>query len=209
MPSRPNLRVLIADDHAMVRLALSESIATQPDMELIAEASDGQSALSLYRQFRPDVTVLDYQLPDTTGATLTAHLLKEDPQARIIILSIFQGEEDIWRAYKAGVLGYLPKSFEITQILEAVRQVGQGRTCFPPAIQAQIDRRQGRADLSHGELQVLRQLVLGRTNKEIAGTLFVSESTVKLHVQNILLKLRVIDRTQAAVMAVKEGIIHL
>ena len=202
-------RILIVDDHAMMRFALAEAIAAESDLTLVGEATNGPEAVTLYRQHQPDVVIMDYQLPGPSGAEITEQLMQEFPKARVLLLSIFEGEEDIWRAAQAGVFGYITKSAEIAEMLSALRQVAAGHSYFPPPIAAKLSARSSQETLSPRELQMLSEIVNGRSNKEIAEHLRLSESAVKLYISNALSKLGVQDRTQAAILAVKRGIVHL
>lgn len=203
------IRILIVDDHAMVRFALAEAIAGEDDLTLVAEASEGADALALYRRHQPDVVTMDFQLPGADGAESTALLRAAFPAARVVLLSVFEGEEDIWRAVQAGALGYVPKSAEIAEVLEAIRELAAGREYFPAVIAARLAARRTRDTLTPREHQVLREIVGGRSNKEIAASLHLSEAAVKLYISNTLAKLGVADRTQAAIQAVRRGIVHL
>ena len=203
------IRILIVDDHAMVRFALAEAIAGETDLTLVAEAANGTEALALYRKHQPDVVTMDFQLPGADGAESTAKLRAEFPDARVVLLSVFEGEEDIWRAVQAGALGYVPKSAEIAEVLEGIRELAAGREYFPAAIAARLTARRARGTLTPRELQVLREIVAGRSNKEIATALHLSEAAVKLYISNTLAKLGVADRTQAAIQAIRRGIVHL
>ena len=206
---RRKIRVLIVDDHAMMRLGLAEAVSGERDMALAGEASNGGQAVEAYREFQPDVVTMDFQMPGMDGAEATARLRAEFPEARVVILSVFEGEEDIWRAVQAGAMGYVLKSAEVEDILEAIRHVVAGDTYFPPAIAAKLADRKTRDTLTTRESQVLRHVVAGLSNKEIASTMRTSEATVKLHISNTLAKLGVADRTQAAIVAVQRGIVHL
>lgn len=206
---RRKIRVLIVDDHAMMRLGLAEAINGERDMMLAGEASNGAQAIEAYRELQPDVVTMDFQMPGVDGAEATARLRSEFPEARVVILSVFEGEEDIWRAVKAGAMGYVLKSAEVEDILEAIRHVMAGDTYFPAAIASKLAAREMRDTLTNRESQVLRHIVAGLSNKEIAATLHTSEATVKLHISNTLAKLGVADRTQAAIVAVQRGIVHL
>jgi DNA-binding NarL/FixJ family response regulator len=206
---KSSIRILIVDDHAMVRLGLAEAIGASDNLVLVGEATNGAQALALYRQHRPDVVTMDFQLPGGDGAEATARLRAEFPDARVIMLSVFEGEEDIWRAVEAGAKGYLPKSAEVEELLAAITQVSDGGDHFPPAIAAKLAGRRIRSTLSPRELQVLRQIVAGHSNKQIVAAMHLSEATVKLHISNMLAKLGVADRTQAAIVAVQRGIVHL
>jgi DNA-binding NarL/FixJ family response regulator len=206
---KTKIRVLIVDDHAMMRLGLAEAILGDPHLTLVGEAANGEEALTLYRRHRPDVVIMDFQIPGADGADTTARLRSEFPDARVVVLSVFEGEENIYRAVEAGALGYVPKSARIDDVLEAVRQVFANGSYFPPAIAAKLATRRARAGLTPSELQVLREIVAGRSNKEIASALFMSGATVKLRISNLLVKLDVADRTQAAVEAVRRGIVNV
>ncbi len=206
---RKKIRVLIVDDHAMMRLGLAEAVNGERDMQLAGEASNGSQAMEAYRTFQPDVVTMDFQMPGMNGAEATTRLRAEFPEARVVILSVFEGEEDIWRAVQAGAMGYVLKSAEVEDILEAIRHVVAGDTYFPPAIAAKLADRKTRDTLTTRESQVLRHVVAGLSNKEIASTMRTSEATVKLHISNTLAKLGVADRTQAAIVAVQRGIVHL
>lgn len=203
------IRVLIVDDHAMMRLGLAEAIAGERDLALVAEAANGTQAVEQYRKHQPDVVTMDFQLPGADGAESTAILRAAFPDARVIILSVFEGEEDIWRAVEAGAMAYVSKSAEVEEVLEAIRSVFAGDTYFPAPIAAKLAMRREHDTLTARELQVLRHVVAGLSNKEIAAALHMSEATVKLHISNTLAKLNVADRTQAAIVAVRRGIVHL
>ena len=203
------IRVLIVDDHQLVRIGLAESIVATDDLEAVGEAANGEQALEKYRLLRPDVVIMDYQMPRMNGAETTANLRQEFPTAAVIILSVYEGEEDIWRAAQAGASGYLPKSVEMPEILTAIRHVAAGDTYFPVNILAKLDERRSRADLTPREMEVLRLIVAGRSNKEIAATLHVSDGWVRLYVSRVLAQLQVTDRTQAAVQAIQRGLVHL
>lgn len=204
-----NIRVLIVDDHAMMRLGLAEAIAGEPDMVLAGEAANGAQALEQYRKHQPDVVTMDFQMPGADGAESIALLRAEFPEARVVVLSVFEGEENIWRAVQAGASGYVLKSAEVEDVLAAIRHVINGDTYFPAAVAAKLAARETREALTPRELQVLRLIVAGLSNKEIAAALHMSEATVKLHISNTLAKLDVADRTQAAIVAVQRGIVHL
>jgi DNA-binding NarL/FixJ family response regulator len=206
---RRKIRVLIVDDHAMMRLGLAEAVNGERDMVLAGEASNGAQAVGAYRELQPDVVTMDFQMPGMDGAEATAKLRAEFPDARVVVLSVFEGEEDIWRAAQAGAMGYVLKSAEVEDILEAIRHVFAGDTYFPAAIASKLSARKTRDTLTPRESQVLRHIVAGLSNKEIASALRTSEATVKLHISNTLSKLGVSDRTQAAIVAVQRGIVHL
>lgn len=203
------ISILVVDDNALLRIGLAEAISREADMELAGEAANGKEALIKYRELKPDVVVMDYRMPVEDGVEGTRNIVEEFPDAKIVLLSVYEGEEDIWNAWNAGVRGYLSKSDAAENFMEAVRAVAKGDTCFPEGIAQKLEARQGRNSLTRREMQVLQCIVDGHTNKEIEGKLDISEGTVKLHVRNMLEKLEVSDRTQAAVKAMKNGIIHV
>lgn len=206
---RQKIRVLIVDDHAMMRLGLAEAINGERDMVLAGEAANGNQAVEVYGELQPDVVTMDFQMPGIDGAEATGLLRAKYPDARVVLLSVFEGEEDIWRAVQAGAMAYVLKSAEVEDILEAIRHASADDTYFPPSIAAKIAARKTRDTLTARESQVLRHIVAGLSNKEIAASMRTSEATVKLHISNTLSKLGVSDRTQAAIVAVQRGIVHL
>ena len=206
---KTKIRILIVDDHFMARLGLSVPISREADMAVVGEARNSMEALTLYREHRPDVVTMDYRLPDAPGTDAALNIRSEYPDARILMLSAFDGEEDIWRAVHAGVRGYLTKDAEREDVLDALRRVHRGETVFPPTVSAKIIARQDREELIPREIEMLRLIVRGRSNKEIAQKLFISEGLAKLHVSKILEKLGAPDRTRAATLAIERGIVHL
>ena len=207
LPAR--IRLLVVDDHFVVRIGLTSALNLEPDMEVVAEAKDGREALALYDRHLPDVVVMDYQLPHLNGAEATTALRQKHPGAKVIILSVYKGEEDVHRAVQAGASGYLPKSSEPNELLEAIRTVHRGRRYFPAAIDAALAARAARTELSDREKEVLAAIVRGRSNKEIAAELKISENTVKVHATRVFEKLGVADRLEAATAAIQRGIVHL
>ena len=203
------IRLLIVDDHFVVRIGLTSALNLEPDLQVIAEARNGKEAVALYQQHRPDVVVMDYQLPELNGAQATAAIRALDPDARIIILSVYKGEEDVHRAVEAGASGYLPKSAEPRELVDAIRAIRNGDRYFPAAISAALSQRQARATLSDREHEVLVMIVRGRSNKEIAAAMGISENTVKVHTTRVFEKLNVADRLEAATAAIQRGIVHL
>ncbi len=206
---KQKIRVLVVDDHAMMRLGLAEAIAEERHFQLVGEAANCAQAIESYRENHPDVVTMDFQLPGPDGADSTAQLRAAFPEARIVIFSVSEGEEDIWRAVEAGGMGYVPKSAEVEEVIKAIQEVVAGKTYFPPAIAEKLAARRERDSLTPRELQVLRLIVAGRSNKEIVSALHISEAAVKLHISNTLAKLNVEDRTQAAIAAVQRGIVRL
>lgn len=203
------IRLILVDDHFLVRMGLVGSFSLEPDLTVIAECGNGQQALELYRMHHPDVMVMDCRLPGMDGLQATAAICGEFPGARIIMLSVFSGEEDIFRAVQAGARSYLPKSVQRDELLQAIRAVHAGQHYFPPAVAEKLASRVQRGELSVREHETLHLIVRGASNKEIATALGISEVTVKLHVGHVLAKLRVSDRTQAATAAIQRGIVHL
>jgi DNA-binding NarL/FixJ family response regulator len=206
---RPPIRILIADDHFVVRMGLLALINTQPDMIVVAEASTGKEAVELFRQHRPDIALMDLRMPEVNGIEAIALIRREFPDARLIVLSSYDGDEDIYRALQAGARAYLLKSMLRENVLETIRTVHAGLRRIPEEIATRLAERMNRDQLTAREMEVLRLIVDGKSNKEIAAALHVSEGTVKIHVNNILSKLGVSDRTQAAIFALQHGLIHL
>jgi DNA-binding NarL/FixJ family response regulator len=206
---KEKIGLMLVDDHFVVRMGLAASLGLGPDMKIVAECNTGEEAIAQFRRHRPDVVIMDNQLPGATGAEAAATIRQESPDARIIVLSVHDGEEDIYRAVQAGAVGYLHKAARRDEIVTAIRSVASGQTCFPPAIAAKLDARRQQANLSKRELEVLRMIVEGHSNKEIARALNLAQVTVKLHVGHVLEKLGVLDRTQAATTAIQRGIVHL
>jgi two-component system NarL family response regulator len=203
------IRILVAEDHLVARVGVSTIVNMQPDMTVVAEASNGHQALELFRQHRPDVTLLDMRMPGMGGVEAATAIRAEFPTAKMIALTTYGGDEDIRRALTAGVLAYLTKDVLHDELLKAIRAVNEGHTYLPAAVAAALAAQLPRPDLSAREVQVLELIVRGLANKQIAYTLNIAEHTVKNHVKNILSKLGVQDRTQAATAAIQRGIIHL
>ena len=206
--SKP-IRILVVDDHFMVRMGLSASLNVEPDMEVVAEAGSGQAALEAYRKHRPNLVMMDLRLPGMSGIDCTAAILHEFTDARILMLSTHSGEEEIYRAMQAGALGYIVKSIIREELLRAVREVHQGRQYADPIVASHLAERRSHRSLSAREVEVLRMVAKGLGNKEIATKLNIAEVTVKLHVSHVLEKLSVKDRTEAATAALQRGIIAL
>ena len=202
----PMIRILVAEDHLIARVGVTAILNMQPDMKVIAEAVNGQQALELYRKRLPDVVLLDMRMPVMSGLEAAAAIRSEFPDARMIALTTYGGDEDIRRALTAGVKAYLTKDVLHEELLKAIRAVHAGQTYLPAALAAiQMDS----PHLSAREVEVLRLIVDGLPNKMIAHTLNIAEATAKNHVKNILAKLGVQDRTQAATAAIQRGIVHL
>src|SRR3954447_13256629 len=203
------IRILVAEDHLVARVGVSTIVNMQPDMTVVAEASNGQQAVEMFRQYLPDVTLLDLRMPVMGGVEAAAAIKSIHPQARMIALTTYGGDEDIKRALNAGVQAYLTKDVLHDELLKAIRAVHAGQRYIPAAVAASLAAQLPRPDLSGREVQVLALIVRGLANKQIAFTLGIAEHTVKNHVKNILSKLGVQDRTQAATAAIQRGIIHL
>jgi two-component system, NarL family, response regulator len=203
------IRILVAEDHLVARVGVTTIVNMQPDMTVIAEAANGQQALELYRKHQPDVTLLDLRMPGMGGVEAAQKIRAEFPNARMIALTTYGGDEDIRRALAAGVQAYLTKDVLHDELLKAIHAVYAGQTYLPAAVAAALAAQMPRQDLSAREIQVLELIVQGLANKQIAYSLGIAEHTVKNHVKNILSKLGVQDRTQAATAAIQRGIIHL
>ena len=203
------IRIAVVDDQAVVRQGFVSLINTVADMEVIAEATNGQQAVELYREHRPDVMLIDLRMPVLSGVEAISAIRKEFPGARMIVLTTYDGDEDIYRSLQAGAQGYLLKDVFFEDLEEAIRKVHAGSKRIPAAVAERLAERMSGSDLTGRELEVLQQIVAGKSNKEIGTQLNISEATVKSHINNILSKLGVSDRTQAATTALQRGIVHL
>lgn len=203
------IRILVAEDHLVARVGVSTIVNMQPDMTVVAEASNGQQAVELYRQHLPDVALLDLRMPVMSGVEAATAIRAQFPRAHMIALTTYGGDEDIRRALAAGVQAYLTKDVLHDELIKAIHAVHAGQTYLPAAVAAALAAQMPRPDLSAREVQVLELIVRGLANKQIAYALSIAEHTVKNHVKNILSKLGVQDRTQAATAAIQRGIIHL
>ena len=203
------IRVMVVDDNSLLRLGVTEAVNGETDLKAVGEAENGAQALEVYRELQPDVVTMDYQMPGGNGIESTREIVAEFPAAKVILLSVFEGEEDIWNAVQAGAKGYLSKTGEIEEVLDAIREVAAGGSYFPAAIARKLALREERDSLTPREMEVLRCIVEGNSNKEIMSRLTISEGTVKLHVSRVLEKLEAADRTQAAIKAIRQGIVHL
>ena len=200
---------MLVDDHTLVRVGLTSVIGLEPDMMVCAEAATGHHAIELFRSTRPDVTLMDLRLPDLSGTDAIRRIRAEYPDAKIIALSTFAGDEEIYVALEAGALAYLVKTVEPEELVDTVRKVSEGRRHVSPDLAARLALRSPRSHLSPRELAVLKLMVMGKRNKEIAAHLDITEGTVKIHVSNILGKLGVADRTEAVTQALQRGIVAL
>jgi len=204
-----NIAVLIVDDNALLRTGLRYTIEEESGIEVVGEASNGIEALSLYTRLEPSVVTMDYQMPQQDGLAASQNILSMFPKACILLLSGYQREEDVWTAWQTGVMGYLNKPDAGDCIIEAIREVAANRRYFPAKIAEKIKWRKEQESLTPRELEVLRQIVNGYSNKEIMLNLKLSARTVSMHVSNMLEKLGAQDRTQAAITAISRGIVHL
>ncbi|KAM3111828.1 response regulator [Phormidesmis sp. 146-33] len=207
--SLPPIRVLIVDDHPFMRQGLAAVLDYKPDMRVVGQACNGREAVTLFRQHQPDVTLMDLRMPEMGGVEAIAAIVAEFANAHLIVLTTYDGDEDIYRGLRAGAKGYVLKDAEPEELLAAIRAVHAGQQYIPPAVGAKLAERMGSPELSDRELEVLNQMAMGKSNLEINVTLSIAEGTVKFHVKNILGKLGVSDRTQAMIVALKRGIIAL
>jgi DNA-binding NarL/FixJ family response regulator len=202
------VRVLLADDHAVVVEGLVAMIGRQSDMAVVAEAGNGPDAVALWKQHRPDVALVDLRMPELDGAGVIAEIRRDDPSARIIILTTYDTEEDIYRAVRAGARGYLLKDARRIEVLEAIRRVHRGETVLPSGVTAKLAHRMADDSLSQREQEVLTLLADGKTNREIGAAIHVEESTVKTHLRSIFTKLHVVTRTEAVTAAMRRGLLR-
>jgi DNA-binding NarL/FixJ family response regulator len=203
------IRIMLVDDHPAFRKGLAALIESEPGLEVVAETGDGGEALALYRQKKPDVVLMDLRLPGLGGVEATMAIRKEFPDACVIVLTTFDTDEDIYRAIQSGAKSYLLKDTPEDELAATIRAVHAGEQPLPPKMAKRLADRQQRANLSEREMQVLQQLVKGRSNKEISASLFLSEDTIKAHLKTLFAKLKVQDRTEAAISAIRQGIVHL
>jgi two-component system NarL family response regulator len=203
------IRILIADDHSVVREGLVSLVKRKSDMIVVGEASNGREAFDLWREHGPDVTLLDLRMPELDGVGAINKIRELDENARIIVLTTFDGDEDIYRAIKAGAKGYLLKDSAREALMDCIRQVHAGETCIPPSLAAKLAERVSGEALSAREIEVLQRIAAGKSNKEIGAELFISEGTVKTHVKSIFSKLDVVSRTEAVATATRRGLIQL
>jgi two-component system, NarL family, response regulator len=203
------IRVILADDHPVVRDGLAAMVNQQPDMEVVAEAGDGDAAVALYQQHEPDVMVLDLRMPKRDGVAVVERVIELHPKARLLIMTTFDGDEDIFRCLSQGAKGYLLKDAPRQEILSAIRAVSEDRPYTSSSVAAKALQRMSKPSLTQRELAVLQLVAQGRSNKDIARRLEITEGTAKTHVKAILAKLDAISRTEAVAVAHKRGMIHL
>jgi DNA-binding NarL/FixJ family response regulator len=200
---------MLVDDHSSFRQGLAALIASETDLQVVAEAGTGQDALRLYRETKPDIVLMDLRMPGIGGVEATIAIRKEFPEARVIVLTTFEMDEDIYRAIQSGAKSYLLKDTPYPEIVDVVRKVSAGQEILPPKIASMLNDRRRRDDLSNREMAILQLLAKGRSNKEIASSLFIAEDTVKTYLKSLFTKLNVHDRTGAVINALRHGIVHL
>lgn len=203
------IRLLVADDHHVVRQGLVALLSATGTVEVVGQAVDGEDAVEKYRSLRPDVTLMDLQMPKAGGVEAITRIREFAPAARFVVLTTYDGDEDIYRALQAGAKAYLLKGMTLDELQDTIHAVHQGKSRIPPAIAEKLADRVSGQQLTARELEVLQRIVAGRANKEIASDLGISETTVKTHVNSLLGKLGVADRTHAATLALQRGIVHL
>jgi DNA-binding NarL/FixJ family response regulator len=208
MTSRP-IRILVVEDHQIVRQGLVALLGVVDDVQVVAQASNGEEAIKAYNEHNPDITLIDLRLPKMGGVDVIQHVRATQPSARFIVLTTYDGDEDIYRALQAGARAYLLKGMTVDVLVSTIRSVHAGKSHIPPAIAQKLAERMGTEQLTHREQDVLEQIVRGKSNKEIGTELDISEATVKTHINNLLSKLGVADRTQAATAAIQRGLVQL
>ena len=203
------IRILIVEDHHVVRQGLAALLSVVDGMHVVGEAADGEAAVTQWNSLRPDITLIDLRLPRRSGVEVIQTIRRREAYARFIVLTTFDGDEDIYRALQAGARAYLLKGMTADTLVSTIRQVHAGKSCIPPVIAQKLAERMGAEELTHREQDVLEQIVRGKSNKEIGVELDISEATVKTHVNSLLGKLGVSDRTQAATAAIQRGLVQL
>jgi len=207
--SNEKIKVMIVDDHPLLRVGVASIVNARSDMTVMAQTGTGEEAVALFSQHRPDVTLMDLRLPKMSGVDAILAIRARFPMARFVVLTTYEGDEDIHRALEAGAKGYIIKGMPYQTLIEALLRVHGGGRFLPPPVARALASRMPDSDLSSREKEVLRHLVEGMSNKEIAGLLGITEATVKCHVSTILMRLNVSDRTQAVVTALQRGLVHL
>jgi DNA-binding NarL/FixJ family response regulator len=209
MPSSPPLRILTADDHPLIRAGLVAFLTTEPGLEVVAEVANGEEALEKYRELHPDIVLMDLSMPVMDGLSATRAILDEFPDARVIVLTTYDGDEDIHRALDAGAMGYLVKDMVLADVLNVIRSVHAGRRGIPHSVAAKLAEHTPRIPLTPRETEVLSLVANGLSNAEVAARIGRTEGTVKVHLKNILQKLEATGRTEAVTTALRRGFIRL
>jgi len=209
MSDQAPIKVFSVDDHPLLREGIAAIINNQPDMQMVAQAATGSEAIQKFREFHPEVTLMDLRLPDMSGIDALIAIREEFPDARIIVLTTFEGDVEIQRSLTAGARGYMLKSTPPKELVEVIRQVHAGKKQIPKEVAANLAEHLGEEPLTERELEVLRLVAEGNRNRDIAAQLFISEETVKVHIKHIMEKLAASDRTQAVAIGVRRGIIEL
>ena len=207
--AKEQIKLLVVDDHPTFRMGLVALVESQSDMTVIAEAGDGRTAVDLFRQKKPDVVLMDLRMPGQGGVETILALIKEFPGARVIVVTTYDLDEDIFRAIQAGAKSYLLKDMPRDEVIQTIRDVHRGKHKLPPGVMNRLEERSRRQELSEREMEILQLIVKGRSNKEISSALFIAEDTVKYHLKTLFTKLAVQDRTEAAISAIRHGIVHL
>ena len=203
------IRILIVEDHHVVRQGLAALLSVVDGMLVMGEAADGEAAVAQWNNLKPDITLIDLRLPRRSGVEVIQTIRRHNPYARFIVLTTFDGDEDIYRALQAGARAYLLKGMTAEVLVTTIRQVHAGKSCIPSVIAQKLAERMGAEELTHREQDVLEQIVSGKSNKEIGVELEIGEATVKTHINSLLGKLGVSDRTQAATAAIQRGLVQL
>jgi DNA-binding NarL/FixJ family response regulator len=207
--SSPTIRILVVDDHAMIRLGLIGALSSEPGIQVVGEARNGLEAIEQHAKLAPDITLMDGILPDMHGVEVTRKIIASEPLAKIVLISINETAEDIRRALEAGVRGYVPKSCEQDTIIEAIRSVAAGVNFLPPQLARRLAERNAIVGLSNREVEVLRLVAKGKANKEIAGELSLSGDTIKTHITHLMRKLGAADRAHAVTLAIEQGFLRM
>ena len=207
--SAATVRILIVDDHELLRAGLASVLSRQPDFAVCGEAANADQAVQRFQHLKPDVTLMDLQMPGSDGVEAIGMIRADHPNARILVLTMFDSDDDIERALRAGARGYLLKDAAVTELAKAIRDVHAGRTSVAPAVAAKLADRVTQVQLTMRELTVLRLIADGKTNKEIGATLSIAESTVKVHLTHLFEKLGVCCRTEAITVAARRGLVRL
>jgi len=208
-PVSSPIRILVVDDHHVVRQGIVALLKTMEDMEVVGQAVSGEEAVVVFNNVLPDITLMDLQMPGAGGVHAVAEIRRQHQSARVIVLTTFDGDEDIYRSIQAGARGYMLKGMTSDQLVSAIRSVHNGQSIIPGPVAEKLAERMSSQQLTVRELSVLERIVAGRANKQIASDLFISEATVKTHINSLLAKLGVVDRTQAATAALQRGLVHL